>query len=91
MNILDPLGFSYAVELMLRGEAQWPGALGTALWHLGLHVPGKHRKVNDDAGRRDTIPLADADVITIRVTLLILIVMAKGCTWVVEQPASSVM
>ena len=92
MNILDPLGFSYAVELMLRVKPK-------GLVHFAPPCGTWVFMSRGSTGRSKTMPegwtqyrsVTDANVITIRVALLILIAMAKGCTWVVEQPASSVM
>ena len=92
MNILDPLGFSYAVELMLRltpkGLVHFAPPCGTWVF-MSRGITGRSKTRPE--GWTEYRSVSDANVITIRVTLLILIAMAKGCTWVVEQPAISVM
>ena len=85
-------GFLKAVQLVLRlkvGALLWAGTpCSTWVW-ISRSSTGRSR--GNPLGRTDQHSVSDANVTVSRVALLVLLAVARGACWAIEQPASSLM
>ena len=92
MDICTDEGFAMAIGLALslcRGGVAWFGVpCSTFVWISRGHTKRSRRKPLGDESRRD---VQDANVILLRVVLLLQVLALRQVFFVIEQPASSVL
>ena len=92
MNLLEPLGFMYAFELLMRckSNALVHFAPPCSSWVFMSRGSTGRSKLNP-GGRLQYQSVRDANTIIFRVAILMLVAIAKGMSYLVEQPGSSLL
>lgn len=92
MDLRTTAGMLRAVQMTLRlkiGGLLWAGTPCSTWVFLARGSTG--RSQGHPLGREDTRSVSDANLVVSRVALLILLAVARGASWIVEQPTTSLM
>lgn len=92
MDMRSTAGLLKAVQLTLRlriGGLLWSGTPCSTWIFLARGSTG--RSQGNPLGRTEVKCVSDANIVVARVSLLIMLAVARGASWAVEQPSSSLM
>ena len=77
----------YALMLEEGGLAHWGTVCSSWVW-IARHTTGRDINIK---GNLDRKPVQEGNIMVARMVLLLLLLQARRCTWLLEQPGTSIM